>query len=881
MFNKKLMLLSIVIVLLLAVSAVSAADNETSDIVAVEETSDEVVNQDSSVEIAEDTLENSQDEENLLSSVDGDIVSFEENDDVLGDSPPYYAYSASVDDTTKYYGSTGTISISIKPSTSSSYSYRYDFYLKIYDSDNTEKISKRYAGNSYTYSETYTVGATSLAIGTYTMKLVNYADNRVMKTAKLTVSTVPSSAYSVSVSDTAIKYETSGTITMTIRSSSSSYYYKYDFYLKVYDSKNNEKISKRYYSTSSSSKLTYSIGATVLSPGTYTIKIINNADNVLMSTAKLSVYALTYNVYSVSVSSVTMDYESSGKITMTINPASSNYYYKYNFYLKIYDSNNNEKLSQRYYSTAASSKVTQTYSVSPNLFGWGTFDIKILNSYDQKVMSTAKLNIKKINIESNDLDITYKDNIEYKVRVSLNDNYESGLNVIFNCNGKEYQVTTDDDGYATLNIHLKAGTYQITIKCENVVNENFININPVYVANKYKDVYVKSLNGYYGKNNIDFSWKGNFKGFFKIYKGNKLLYKTKLNSNGYVDDYFKYTGHNNHYAGSAIKNIGTYKAMITDEKGNVLAKATIKIKKSPTKIKCKSLKIKVGSKRTIKAYIVDKQGSRKNVNGIAKFKIKGKTYKVKVKNGKAIVKKVKFSNKVKTYKCSVKFLGGKNHKASYKKFKIKVMKLKSYIGTYAPATKVGTKSVIYAWIAVKNLDGRVSRAKSGTVKFKIAGGTYYAKVKNGNAKIKIVAPSNGKLYKGKAVYLGNKYIKQSSDTIYLHVKKPVSKYKIITTNAKYHWITKRSGQFTVKTIIWDMTAGFRAPGKYIDTTLYKNGRQVYNSKYSVKYKINGRWTGWTKYGTTSTAHHRYFVWDSDYVGKIKVKVKRNVDSYMY
>ena len=44
------------------------------------------------------------------------------------------------DDTTKYYGSTGTISISITPSTSSSYSYRYDFYLKVYDSDNKEKI---------------------------------------------------------------------------------------------------------------------------------------------------------------------------------------------------------------------------------------------------------------------------------------------------------------------------------------------------------------------------------------------------------------------------------------------------------------------------------------------------------------------------------------------------------------------------------------------------------------------------------------------------------------------------------------------------------------------------------------------------------------------
>ena len=66
----------------------------------------------------------------------------------------------------------------------------------------------------------------------------------------------------------------------------------------------------------------------------------------------------------------------------------------------------------------------------------------------------------------------------------------------------------------------------------------------------------------------------------------------------------------------------------------------------------------------------------------------------------------------------------------------------------------------------------------------------------------------------------------------------------------------------------------RAPYKYIDTTLYKYGKLVYNEKYKVKYKINGKWTGWTKYGITSTAHHRYMVPDGAYVQKIKVKVKR-------
>ncbi|MEE1335891.1 hypothetical protein [Methanobrevibacter sp.] len=873
MLNKKFMILVIFFVSLLAVSAVSAADNATDDAISNVENNDDVINQEDSVELDNDNSQNSQDDENSLSSIDEDSVSFEENEEVLSASPPYYAYSVSIYDTTKYYGSSGSISISITPATSSSYSYRYDFYLKVYDSNNKEKISKRFYGSN-TRSETYTLGTTSLAIGSYTMKLINYADSHVMKTAKLTVISVPSNAYSVSVSNTAVNYGSTGTIAMTI-SSASGYYYKYDFYLKVYDSNNNVKISKRYYSSSASSKVTYTMAANELDRGTYTIKIVNNGDNRVMATANLYVKSLTYNAYSVKVSDININYGSSATITMSISPASSSYYYKYDFYLKVYDSNDVEKISRRYYSTSASSKITETYSIGSQ-FGFGTYKIKILNTYDQKVMGTANLNINKIDIESSNLNAVYKDITVYKVRVSQNGDYKSGLNVIFTCNSEEYHVATDDEGYATLNIHLKSGTYDITTECSNVVNSNIIKINPLYVANKYSDVYVKSLNGYYGNNYVDYGWKGNFEGYFMIYKGNKLLYKTKLNSNGYINDYFKYTRHDGRYGGSAIKNLGTYKAMITDANGKVRAMAKINIKKSPTKIKCKSLKIKVGSKRSIKAYIVDKHGSGKNIKGIAIFKIKGKKYKVKVKKGRAIVKKVKFPYKVKTYKCGIKFLGDKNHKASSKKFKIRLKKLKSYIGTYAPATKAGSKSRIYAWVAIKDLDGTVSRAKSGTVKFTIAGNTYYAKVKNGEAKIKITAPSKGKTYYGKAVYLGKKNIKSSSDKIYMHVKKPASKYKIITTSASYYWITKKSGKFTVQTKIWDMTAGFRAPGKYIDTTLYKNGRQVYNSKYSVKYNINGRWTGWTKYGTTSTSHHRYFVWDSDYVGNIKVKVKRNV-----
>lgn len=166
------------------------------------------------------------------------------------------------------------------------------------------------------------------------------------------------------------------------------------------------------------------------------------------------------------------------------------------------------------------------------------------------------------------------------------------------------------------------------------------------------------------------------------------------------------------------------------------------------------------------------------------------------------------------------------------------------------------------------------------VNLKINGKTYRCQLNAGYIDLWFNAPKKTKTYTAKIIVTGTKNFIASSKTFKITVKstttkkKSTSQYKIITTSAKQYWITKYSGKFTVKTKIWDMTAGFRAPYKYIDTTLYKNGKQLANGKYSVNYKINGKWTGWAKYGTTSTAHHRYMVYDSARVDQIKVKVHK-------
>ena len=302
MINKKLMILAIFIISLLAVSAVSATDNNTSDIASTEENdelmnleeTDDLLNIDGSNNIKlndfNSSSENSDSTYEILSTAESNnIQDYNTENDILSSSPPYSAYSVYVYDTTINYDEGGNIIIHVNPI--SGYSYAYDFYLRVYDSYNNQLISKNYYSSYSANTITHSINSQQLSPGTYTIKIVNYEDNHVMDTAVLKVlDSPPYSAYSVSVSDAIIPYESTGYINMHIYPSDYSYSRTYDFYLKVYDSNYNEKISYRYYGTSSSNTdRTYSLYSYQLSPGIYHIEIINTADYETMDMATLYV----------------------------------------------------------------------------------------------------------------------------------------------------------------------------------------------------------------------------------------------------------------------------------------------------------------------------------------------------------------------------------------------------------------------------------------------------------------------------------------------------------------------------------------------------------------------------------------------------------------
>ena len=179
--------------------------------------------------------------------------------------------------------------------------------------------------------------------------------------------------------------------------------------------------------------------------------------------------------------------------------------------------------------------------------------------------------------------------------------------------------------------------------------------------------------------------------------------------------------------------VGTYSVQISAGTGVSASSITrtATVKKTGIKLKISKIKTYQGIKFNLKATVKSSSGKKVN-EGYVLFKIKGKKYKVPVKNGVA-KKKIKIS-KVSKGKYTAKYLANSNYKS--KKATNKFAVLKRY------ATKVTTKNVKGYGGTTKTLTAIVKtksgkKVKSGYVLFTSSGGfADYAKVKNGKAKIR-------------------------------------------------------------------------------------------------------------------------------------------------
>ena len=420
------------------------------------------------------------------------------------------------------------------------------------------------------------------------------------------------------------------------------------------------------------------------------------------------------------------------------------------------------------------------------------------------------------------------------------------------------------------------------------------------------EVKMDSYNVTYGSHSyINFSYSGyddNYACFIKVYK----VYQTY---ESLIDYYFPvlWNSENTSFDCYGL-DVGKYLIKITQEywDNNAIGGWTnphqiysgyFNIIKTSSSISAKSISIYYGQSIFIYANVNKPYFASNEYNeGSVVFKINGKEYSANIING---VAKLKFNNNldIKTYDCSVSYNGNDQINPSSNMFKITVKKTNTLTKTNSIKSYPKSKSKLKIYVKDK-----FGNKINGKVKVKINGKIYYAQAKNGLAKISFTTPKKVKTYKASAQFLGDGHYISSSCKFKMIIKKaPVkkkttkkttekkttkkttkkkttkkkksSKYKIINSKAKFYWVYKKSGKFLVSTKIWDMTAGFMAPCKYVDTFLYKNGKLLAQSKYKVKMKLNGKWTKWRTAGP-GTNHHRYAVYDSVNVGGIKVKVHK-------
>ena len=389
--------------------------------------------------------------------------------------------------------------------------------------------------------------------------------------------------------------------------------------------------------------------------------------------------------YSVSVNDVTVYMGDEIIIPISIDPYTGSGL-KYDFYLRILDSDGYQIVNRNLYSSSNLTHID--FEADPDDFSIGVYTIKIFKYEDGELFDSATLTVIEHPIQNAKITIsqsgTYYNNKNLTVKVIDKD---TGA-VIKNCdvvlkfsNGKTATVTTNSNGIATYKVPFDAGTVKVkAVSADNYVNGQSAEVS-VSIQKHKGTITLKQVGKYY-----------------KDKKVTVKLYDSTIGAvvkNQYVT--LKFSNGKTVKVKTNSKGIATYKVNFKPGKYKVTASfshvnyafaskklSSVKIVKVPVKIVVKKFKT---------TYDSGKNFTIKVINRVTKKAVKGVKLKIKIKGGKTLTRTTKAGGKISfdaskykvgKHKVSIKVASKKFHTGKAKKSSILIKKGKAAI--YAPET---------------------------------------------------------------------------------------------------------------------------------------------------------------------------------------------------
>ncbi|WP_296881510.1 hypothetical protein [uncultured Methanobrevibacter sp.] len=427
---KRMIILSLLLFGILLIGSVNAADNNTTETISIENNIDDFnIKEDYNLELKDSnyqTVDDFTDEyEILTSSYDDNQISAEDSDDVLSNIPSNAYYVSKIGSIGSTNGVTG-FAVYLKFNSTSKYSdYKYSFYFTLHAGSVSSPlyISEKYTGEFVKENGEYktiyrrcTVDRT-LGPGNYRITIRNSEDGKILGTKNCTVMAdlPPWGAYKLNITCGDITYESGGKITINYLTYAPNYYkYKFAYRISIYNPDTKRSILNKYINSTYNAKSTTIDVKPYCSPGRYHVTIFNCKEEYVMKDFYLNIYS--EQKYSINVSPINITQETGGKINLTL--PSTVEYNKYNFYLKIYDSNNTLKIDKRY-SGISPKRINIEHVINPNELYSGKYRLELIRAGDEYVFQNITFDVpNEINVKQNTSDSDIKENSSTKENTS-------------------------------------------------------------------------------------------------------------------------------------------------------------------------------------------------------------------------------------------------------------------------------------------------------------------------------------------------------------------------------------------------------------------------------------------------------------------------------